>query len=236
MRMGFIWSGDAKVRQRKIVASKMRVNRPRLNWPSLWAHCARERGQMERLGTCSGRGLGVGLRISAGHLSAGRMAGARAAARRHAGRAGAGLSPGVGGGHCALFYHARLGALYTGSAGQHRRLAGVEHVLLGVSGGVGGVVLVFVSWEFGETHRRGVGGFILLQTPRLGRFVRVGVGRFGMPARLGDHRFPVELSGRVAVGIYAAGDARAIHRRARRLGRGGLGVGGWIAFGVSLAE
>lgn len=117
---------------------------------------------MARLGTGGGRRLDVGLCVSADHLSTRGLAGARAAAGRHAGRAGAGLSPGVGGRHGALFYHARVGALYTGSAGQHRRLAGVEHVLLGVSGGVGGVVLVFISGKFGETNCGGVGGFVFL--------------------------------------------------------------------------
>ena len=103
---------------------------------------------MARLGAGVGRGIGVGLRVSAGDLFARSLARTRIVARRHTGRAGAGLSIGVCGGHRALFYVSRLGALYTGGPGEYCWLAGVKHVLFGVSGGVGGVVLVFISGEF----------------------------------------------------------------------------------------
>ena len=187
---------------------------------------------MERLGAGRGSGLGVGVCLPAGGLPARRVAGTRAAARRHAGRAGACFSIGVGGWHRALFYLARVGALYSGGAGEHRRLAGVEHVLLGVSGGVGGVVLVFVSGGFEETHRRSVGRIVILQTTSLGYFVLNCVGGVGMFARLGDHGVPLEFSGRVATGIHAACDAGAIYRRARRFAGGGVGsVGGLLLVG-----
>ena len=103
---------------------------------------------MARLGTGGGRGIGMGLRVSTDDLSARSLACTRIVARRHTRCAGTGLSLGVCSGHCALFYVARVGALYTGGPGEYCRLAGVEHVLFSVSGGVGSVVLVFVSGGF----------------------------------------------------------------------------------------
>ena len=64
--------------------------------------------------------------------------------------------------------------------------------------------------------------------------MRVGVGGFGIPARLGNNGLPLELPWRVAVGIHATRDARAIHRRAGGFAGGGVGVSGWITFGVVL--
>ena len=72
---------------------------------------------MARLGTGGGRGIGMGLRVSTDDLSARSLARTRIVARRHTRCAGTGLSLGVRSGHCALFYVARVGALYTGGPG-----------------------------------------------------------------------------------------------------------------------